>query len=136
MLRDLFEQIRTRYAYAARMGNDLMTRLDAIENERIHWEEALSRPDVTTRARLELNEINQLRPRIDRSARAWVDRARGLELIVAAALLHASGDRPPERVASAADDPRPMLPPAGPPARWLDAGPAAGDADGTWHVRP
>jgi len=78
-----------RYAHAARMGNDLMSRLDAIEGERAQWTEALERPEIAPRARLELNEIDHLRPRIERSARQWVDRARSLELIVAACLTEA-----------------------------------------------
>jgi len=90
LLTDLFEAIRVRYAHAARMGNDLMTRLDAIEAERAQWENVLYEPEVAARARLELNEIDHLRPRIERSARQWVDRARSLELIVAACLAHAS----------------------------------------------
>jgi hypothetical protein len=86
---ELLEQIRVRYAHAARMGNDLMSRLEAIEAERAQWQAALDRPDVAARARLELNEIDHLRPRIERSARQWVDRARALELIVAACLAQA-----------------------------------------------
>jgi len=79
-----------RYAHAARMGNDLMTRLAAIERERDRWHGALTDPELAAKARLELNEIDHLRPRIERSARTWVDRARALELVVAACLAEAA----------------------------------------------
>jgi hypothetical protein len=101
VLIDLLEAIRTRYAHAARMGNDLMTRLDAIDAEREQWLAALDQPEVGRRAQLELNEIDELRPRIDRSARRWVDRARALELIVAACLKEVRFEVSP--------DPRPRL---------------------------
>jgi hypothetical protein len=100
VLIDVLEAIRTRYAHAARMGNDLMSRLDAIDAERAQWLAALDQPEVGRRAQLELNEINELRPRIERSARTWVDRARALELTVAACLQQARFE---------VSDPRPRL---------------------------
>jgi hypothetical protein len=124
-LHGLLEAIRARYAHAARMANDLRERLDAIENERAHWEAAAAQPDVEARARLELKEIDHLRPRMERSAWSWGDRARALELIVAAALMEAPPSRvAPEPVAPPVEDYRPLLPPAPAPVAWPDGGPA------------
>ncbi len=77
------------------MGNDLMSRLEAIQAERARWQHSLDDPELAARARMELNEIDHLRPRIERSAHAWVDKARSLELIVAA-YVRASGVRSAE----------------------------------------
>jgi hypothetical protein len=92
-LLDLLEAIRVRYAEAARRGNDLMSRLEAIQAERSRWQQAREDPALAARARMELNEIDRLRPGIERSAHAWVDKARALELVVAAYLRESVGVR-------------------------------------------
>jgi hypothetical protein len=103
LLIDLLEAIRVRYALAARMGNELMTRLAALDAELARWREDLERPESAAKARLEVRELDELRPRIERSAHTWVDRARAIELITAACLTAA---REP------ADDPAKPLPPS------------------------
>lgn len=118
----LIEAIRVRYARSARMANDLMSRLETITNEQSHWHEVLSNPEVMARARLELHEIGQLRPRIERSARTWADKARAMELIVAACLGEAARATRP--------DPRPVLA----PSSWGDRVPFVQETEEAGHL--
>ena len=69
-----------------------MSRLEAIQAERARWQQARDDPALAGRARMELNEIERLRPGIERAARTWVDKARALELVAASCLREWSGE--------------------------------------------
>jgi hypothetical protein len=124
-LQDLFGAVGYRYRHATRMARDLRSRVEALDAERARWLEAFADDGLAARARLELKEIDALRPRVERSAVEWAERARALELIVGTCIVEASVHPFRHRRADATT-PEPaqvtaLAPP--PPILWPDVGP-------------
>ncbi|MCA1830958.1 MAG: hypothetical protein LC663_05555 [Actinobacteria bacterium] len=124
--RRLFGAIGDRYENATRMARELRRRADALDAEHNQWMQAFADPNLLSRARLELKEIEALRPRVERSATAWAEKARALELIVGSCLIEASLHRFRRRAESR---PVPDIPPVAPPqpTLWPDHDPGGTD---------
>lgn len=128
-LRTLLGAIGDRYQYATRMARELRSQVQSLDVERENWMRAFTEPSMSARARLELKEVEALRPRVERSATLWAEKARALELLVGSCVVEASFHPSRRQRAEVTEEPSPVTVLAPPPALWPDVGPPVRDQD-------